>query len=121
MHFDGFHVSVYWTAFPLEYLHTIRDVDINLLKERKEKIKFNHSRRYSLLDTQDRTDFIKEFVALLRFVAAGEANVGFLRKDGMDIHRNANEDGAVEDEEMEEVEANSWRAMLQQNREEYSS
>ena len=87
MHFDGFQVSVYWATFPSEYLQTIRDVDINLLKNRKEKIKLNHSRRYSLLDTRDRTDFIKEFVALLRFVAAGEANVGFLRKDGVEIHR----------------------------------
>ena len=100
------------------------------LKNRKEKIKLNHSRRYSLLDTKDRTDFIKEFVALLRFVAAGEANVGFLRKDGVEIHRTADGDGAVEEdeqvlrppqEEMEEIEESSWRARLQQNREEYTS
>ena len=112
----------------IEYLRTIRDVDVNLLKNRKEKL--NHSRRYSLLDTKDRTDFIKEFVALLRFLAAGEANIGFLRKDGVDIHRTADGDGAIEEdehvlrppqEEMEEVEENSWRAMLQHNREEYTS
>ena len=130
MHFNGFYVSVYWATFPSEYLRTIRDVDINLLENRKEKIKLNHSRRYSLLDTEDRTDFIKEFVALLRFVAAGEANVGFLRKDGVEIHRTADGDGAVEEdeqvlrppqEEMEEIEESSWRARLQQNREEYTS
>ena len=130
MHFDGFYVSVYWATFPSEYLRTIRDIDINLLKNRKEKIKLNHSRRYSLLDTRDRTDFIKEFVALLRFVAAGEANVGFLRKDGVEIHRTTDGDGALEEdeqvlrppqEEMEETEESSWRARLQQNREEYTS
>ena len=127
MHFNGFYVSVYWATFPSEYLRTIRDVDINLLENRKEKIKLNLSRRYTLLDTNDRTDFIKEFVALLRFVAAGEANVGFLRKDDVEIHRIA--DGVDEDEhishppqeEMEEVEENSWRARLQENREEYTS
>jgi hypothetical protein len=128
VHFDGFHVSVYWATFPSEYLETIRDVDINLLKDRKEKIKLNHSQRYSLLDMYDRTDFIKEFVALLRFVAAGEANVGFLRKDGVEIHRTA--DGVVDEdelvlrppqEEMEEVEESSWRERIQENREEYTS
>ena len=130
MHFDGFYVSVYWATFPSEYLRTIRDIDINLLKNRKEKIKLNHSRRYSLLHTKDRTDFIKEFVALLRFVAAGEGNVGFLRKDGVEIHRTTDGDGALEEdeqvlrppqEEMEEIEESSWRARLHQNREEYTS
>jgi hypothetical protein len=128
VHFDGFQVSVYWATFPSEYLRTIRDVDINLLENRKEKIKLNHSRRYSLLNTNDRTGFIKEFVALLRFVAAGEANVGFLRKDGVEIHRTP--DDVIDEEEqivrppqeeMEEVEESSWREMLQENREEYTS
>ena len=130
MHFDGFYVSVYWATFPSEYLQTIRDIDINLLENREEKIKLNHSQRYSLLNTKDRTDFIKEFVALLRFVAAGEANVGFLRKDGVEIHRTTDGDGAVEEdeqvlrppqEEMEEIEESSWRARVQQNKEEYVS
>lgn len=100
------------------------------MQGRKDKIKLNHSRGYSLLDTEDRTDFIKEFVALLRFVAAGEANVGFLRRDGVEIHRTVDADGDVEDdghvlhppqEEMEEVEESSWRARVQENREEYTS
>jgi hypothetical protein len=127
VHFDGFRVSVYWANFPSEYLETIRDIDISLLKKREEKIKLNHSRRYNLLDTTDRTDFIKEFVALLRFVAAGETNVGFLHKDSVEIHRTI---GSVVDEdeqalrppqeEMEEVEESSWRTMLRENREEYT-
>ena len=130
MHFDGFYVSVYWATFPSEYLQTIRDIDINLMEKREEKIKLNHSQRYNLLDTKDRTDFIKEFVALLRFIAAGEANVGFLRKDGVEIHRTTDGDSAEEEdeqvlrppqEEMEAIEENSWRAKVQENREEYTS
>lgn len=39
----------------------------------------------------DRTEFIVEFVALVRFVAAGEANVGHLRKDSEVIHRRTDE------------------------------
>ncbi len=91
VHFDGFYVSVYFAIFPSEYLMTIRNVDINLLKDRDDKVKLNHTKRYNLLLTGDRTDFIKEFVALLRFVAAGEANVGHLRKDSNVIHRTVDE------------------------------
>ena len=52
------------------------------------------------MNTNDRTEFIKEFVALVRFVAAGEANVGFLRKEGGPIHRTTGvgERGNAEDE-----------------------
>ena len=63
-------------------------------------------------------------------MAAGEANVGFLRKEGLEIHRTADGDGDVDEdeqvlhppqEEMEEVEESFWRASLQDNREQYSS
>ena len=130
MHFDGFHVSVYWAVFPSEYLSTIRDVDVNLLAGREEKVKLCHTQGYSLLDTVERTDFIKEFVALLRFIADGEANVGFLRKDCVEIHRTTDDEDTVVEAErvlhppqevMEEAEESSWRARLQENREEYTS
>lgn len=68
---------------------TIRNIDINLLKNRDEKLELNHTKRYNLLLTEDRTNFIKEFVALLRFIAAGEANIGHLRKGSRVIHRTA--------------------------------
>ena len=99
------------------------------MENRKEKIKLNHSLRYSL-HSNDHTDFIKEFVALLRFVATGEANAGFLRTDAVEIHRTIDGNWGVEEdeqvlrsprEEMEEVEESSWRARLQRNREEYTS
>lgn len=78
----------------------------------------------------DRTEFIKKkIVAVLRFVAAGEANFRFLRNDGVEIHRKMDEEDVVEDDEQvfcppqEEMEAEetSWREMLQRNREEYTS
>src|SRR5437667_349752 len=94
---------------------TIRNVDINLLKDRDDKVKLNHTKRYNLLLTGDRTDFIKEFVALLRFVAAGEANVGHLRKDSNVIHRTVDDDEKVvlhpPQEAMDESEVSRWREL----------
>ena len=46
-------------------------------KQERKKIDLNHTRRYNLLNNIDRTEFIKAFVALLCFVAAEEADVGF--------------------------------------------
>src|SRR5271168_1573650 len=71
LHFDGFHVFVYFATFPSEYLHTVRNVNVNVLNSRETKAKLNHTKRYNLFNTEDRTEFIKEFVALVRFVAAG--------------------------------------------------
>src|SRR5947207_6488819 len=93
---------------------TIRNVDINLLKDRDEKVKLNHTKRYNLLLTGDRTNFIKEFIALLRFIAAGEANIGHLRKDSTMIHRTAEDvDGKAglhpPQEAMDESEVNRWK------------
>lgn len=81
VHFDEFYVSVYFAAFPSEYL-------INILKNREEKLNLIIR---DLFNTDDRTEFIKEFVALLRFVAAGEVNIGHLRKDSRVIHRSLDE------------------------------
>ena len=106
---------MYWAAFPSHYLNVVRDVDINLLKSRKEKINLNHTRRYNLLNNIDCTEFIKEFVAVLRFVVAGEADVGFLRRRGVEIHRMADGKVGSDDqllrppqEEMTEVEERDW-------------
>jgi hypothetical protein len=91
VHFDGFHACVYFATFPSQYLDTLRHEDIGILRNRQPKIKLNHTRRYNLFMADDRTEFIAEFVALLRFVAAGEANVGHLRKDSEVIHRRRGE------------------------------
>ena len=119
VHFDGFHVSIYFATFPSEYLETVRNIDVDILKCREEKVKLNHTRRYNLFNTRDRTDFIKEFVALLRFVAAGEANIGHLRKDSGVIHRSMNDlnDVGLESvlqppqEAMDEGEQTKWREL----------
>jgi hypothetical protein len=74
----------------------LRNQDIDILRHREPKIKLNHTRLFNLFVAEDRTKFIEEFVALLRFVAAGEANVGPLRRDSEVIHRRTNENVAGE-------------------------
>ena len=73
------------------------------------------------MNTVSRTEFIKEFVALVRFIAAGEANIGFLGKERMEIHRAESASITPEDlqrnedeicppqEEFEKAEEESWR------------
>jgi hypothetical protein len=108
---------VYFAAFPAEYLRCLRDVNIDDLKNRKNKIQLHHTRLYNLFNTSDRTEFIKEFVALVRFVAAGEANIGFLGKGRSEIHRMTDVDGQIErdqvlqppQEELNENEGDMWR------------
>ena len=71
------------------------------------------------MNASDRTEFIKEFVALLRFVAAGEASVGHLRKESGAIHRSMEIRGdIVEDpvlyppqEDLNEREEEAWRTL----------
>lgn len=105
---------MYFATFPSEYLETLRNVNVDVLKDRKDKIRLNHTQRYNLFNTSDRTEFIKEFVALLRFVAAGEANVGHLRKDSNVIHRNNNDSNDVlhpPQEAMDDREQDTWREL----------
>lgn len=116
MHFDGFHVSVYFAKFPAEYLHILRDIDLNVLQERENKIKLHHTKHYNLFNTIDHTDFIKEFVTL-HYIAAGEANIGFLGKKCGEIHRTVNDQNELRpdevlhppQEEMDETEERIWR------------
>ncbi len=117
VHFDRFYVSLYFACFPSEYLLTIRNINVDVLRYREEKVKLNHTRRYNLYKTGDRTEFIKEFVALLRFVAAGEANIGHLRKDSGAIHRSVDESVGVKvvlhppQEAMDDSEERRWREL----------
>ena len=73
-------------------------MDVDSLQHREDKIKLNHIRRYNLLNTLDRTDFIKEFIALVRCLAAGDINIGFLGKNNPEIHRMMKDAGDVSDE-----------------------
>ena len=110
VHFDGLFVSVYFATFPSEYLDTIRNVNVDT--EWKEKITLHHTRRHNLLSRDDRTEFIRHFVVLLRYIAAGEANIGHLRNDSDTIHRNADETPPIlhpPQEAMDEREEGRWR------------
>ena len=71
------------------------------------------------MNTANSTEFIKEFIALVRFIAAGEPNIGFLGKERIEIHRvggdNIESLGTDEDEmcppqdAMDEAETECWR------------
>lgn len=116
-------MSIYFATFPSDYLHTLRNVGIDNLQSRDPQIKLSHTRLYNLMNTSDRTEFIKEFVALLRFVAAGEACVGHLRKDSAAIHRSMETGGvSAEDpilyppqEDLNEREEEAWRTLCSGN------
>jgi len=122
VHFDGFQTAVYFAKFPSNYLRILREVNIDSLNNLGYNIKLCHTRLYNLFNTFDRTEFIWEFVALLRFVASGEANVGFLRNDDPTIHRVPSafdfEEESVQDppqEDMSDAEKDSWRRENAQN------
>ena len=119
MHFDGHHVAIYWATFPSEYLRTIRNVDINSLEKLNIRIKLRHTQFYDLFDPNERTEIIKQVAALVRFIAAGEANVGFFRKGDSPIHRPTDAGHEVLDEivvlrppqeDMDTDEERIWRA-----------
>ena len=73
------------------------------------------------MNTLNRTAFIKEFIALVRFIAAGEANIGFLGKERTEIHRGESklpkdmedEEGEVQppQEAMDHAEEERWRQL----------
>ena len=88
--------SVYWATFPSSYLDKVRHEPFTQLKRWKPKVQLNHTKRYTLYIAEERTEFIKHTVALFRFVAAGEANIGHVRKDATEIHRKGDIDEPVE-------------------------
>ena len=116
MHFHGCSAAIYFATFPWHYLDRLRNINIDSLKEH-EKIPLHHSRLYNLLNTDSRTEFIKHMVALIRMVAAGDANVGHLRKGADKLHRDEDLYGNAKDEsvihapqeEMDEKEESRWR------------
>ena len=113
VHFDGFFTSIYFATFPSEYLHKVRNINVDIAWE--DKIKLHHTHRYNLFNRGDRTEFIKDFVALLRFIAAGEANIGHLRKDGDTIHRTQDESEAIlhpPQDAMNQLEETKWRTLV---------
>ena len=95
----------YWSKFPADYLRTIRLKNIEDNRGRHPLINLYHTRQYNLLNTVNRTEFNKEFVALLRFVSAGEAKVGYLYPECRAIHRRGTDSNAESGDDMAEEES----------------
>jgi len=96
-HFAGFEASVYWATFPSAFL---RKVHSGVPKDFTEPVEIKHSRPCNLLDPTSRTSFILDFIALVRYVADGRANVGQLRRPGTVIHRTVNSRASAEEDVM---------------------
>ena len=105
MHLSGFHASIYWAKFPAEYLRIIHSVGVGQLPDRM-RIQLYHTPPYNLLDHHQRTAFLKHFIALVRFLAAGFGDVGHLRRTGTKIHR----EGEIKEVEKDSV-APDWMVL----------
>lgn len=111
--FAGFEASVYWATFPSAFLHKIHS---GQPRDTPESVHIKHTRPCNLLDPDFRTAFILDFIALVRFVADGHANVGQLRRSGTPIHRilkpqdNMSEDEVVKPPQaaLDDRELASW-------------
>ena len=110
VHIAGLEASIYWADLPSDFLRTVHTGGIENLST---KIPIQHTAPLNLLHPETRTQFIKDFVYLLRYIAAGYANIGHLRRPGSVIHRFINSS----QEEIEEPPQNvldeddlvSWR------------
>jgi hypothetical protein len=75
-----------------------------------ESVTLHRTKSFSLFDADERTEFFRHIIAVVRFISSGMANVGFLRRDVADnpIHREGaqiskkDNSGDVDDEEAEE-------------------
>ena len=110
----GLHASIYWADFPSKYLRTIHTIGIDKLPKHT-RIKLCHTKPDSLVDPIHRTLFLKHFIALIRYLAAGHGNVGHLRLLGDKIHRTLKaivmDDEEESEEECEEIIAPSWMVL----------
>jgi hypothetical protein len=79
----------YFATFLWDYLDTIHNKDVNSL-EPNYWIPLHRSPLYNLLNADSRTEFIGHIIALIRMVAAGEANVGHLRCWNSGLANSAN-------------------------------
>lgn len=77
MRFTSLSASIYWAKFTQSYLATVQTGLANL----SESVHLHYTKQYSLFDTDERTEFLRHFMAVVRFISEGKANVGFLRRD----------------------------------------
>jgi hypothetical protein len=85
------------------------------LADLKESVQLYRTKRYSLLDTKERTEFFRHIIAVVRFISEGPANVGFLRRDvednpirknEVDKEKKDSKNDDTEDDDEAEKEAN---------------
>jgi hypothetical protein len=116
------HASIYYATFPSEYLSTVQHEGINALKSKfRDPLPLHHTAPYNLIDADARLQFLKEFIAIVRCLADGNAPIGYLRRDGGKIHRRP-EDEDEDDEVLrppQEVldarEEAEWRGLSAKN------
>lgn len=92
-------MSIYHATFPSEYLSTIQNEGVNALKSKfKDPLRLHHTAPRNLLDADARLQFLKDFIAIVRCLADGNAPIGYLRRDdpGGKIHRMVGD--SVDDE-----------------------
>ena len=82
--FRRFHASVYFAIFPSNFLAQNRDIDITPLGNPKCPLRvcLRRTKQYNLMNPTNRLAFIREFVALLRFIAAGRRILDFWGSGG---------------------------------------
>jgi hypothetical protein len=90
VHFSGFRASIYYATFPSEYLSTIQTEGANALESKfKDPLPLHHTAPCNLMDPDARLQFLKEFITVVRCLADGNAPIGYLRRDGIKIHRRS--------------------------------
>lgn len=92
-HFSGFHAAIYYAIFPSEYLATIQTEGVTALKSKfKDPLPLHHTASHNLMNADARLQFLKEFIAVVRCLADGNAPIGYLRREGGKIHRRIDVD-----------------------------
>ena len=67
--------------------------EINALKTKfNEPLPLHHTASANLFDPDSRLRFLKDFIAVVRCLADGNAPIGYLRRNGGKIHRRAKKD-----------------------------
>lgn len=105
-------MSIYWAHFPSHYLRTIHSIGMDKLSS-DTRIPLRHTIAYNLLDPISRTEFLKQFIALIKVLVGGYGNVGHLRLPGTKIHRG------LESEADEEKNAPEWMVLDYQENEQW--
>jgi len=78
MQLVGLTVRFFWAKFPEQYIKTLRLQPIEELKK-EPLITLCHTEAHHLSIPTERDQFIQEFLAIVRCIAAGKVNVGLVR------------------------------------------